>query len=167
MICIIQIHNYLYELMNEVKTGGNLGCTDHALIEYLISRNTGLVKINVRTLNFNRANWLFTELLNEIPSAVVIMDIGVEQNWQLLKDTFLRAQELPIPWHKKSSTEGRKSARLNKDLLVKLKEKRGMHRQEAETRGVGRIEKSCLGIQRWDQESQNTHGMELCMVCEK
>ncbi|KFZ48070.1 hypothetical protein N321_02745, partial [Antrostomus carolinensis] len=81
-------------------------------------------------LNFRRANFqLFKELLDGIPWETVLMDIGTEQSWQVFKDTFLRAQELCIPQHKKSSRGGRKLAWLSKDLLVKLREKKEMYRE--------------------------------------
>ena len=53
----------------------------------------------------------------------------MEQSWQQFKDAFLIAQELSIPQHKKLSTGGRKPAWLNKDLLVKLKDKKEKYRQ--------------------------------------
>ena len=55
------------ELIKEVKIGGSLGCSDHALVEFMISRNVGLVKNGVRSINFRKSNlWLFKELLDEI-----------------------------------------------------------------------------------------------------
>ncbi|KFV50335.1 hypothetical protein N328_01276, partial [Gavia stellata] len=56
-------------------------------------------------------------------------DKGAEQSWQIFKDTFHRPQELSIPRYKKSGKEGKRLAWLNRDLLVKLKGKKGMHRQ--------------------------------------
>jgi len=40
------------ELIKEVKIGGSLGYSNSALGEYMISRNMGLGKSNVTTLNF-------------------------------------------------------------------------------------------------------------------
>ena len=40
------------ELIKEVKIGGSLGCSDHTLVEFVISMNTRLAKSKVRTLNF-------------------------------------------------------------------------------------------------------------------
>lgn len=45
------------KLIREMRTGGSLGCSDHALAEFLISRNTGLAENKVRTLNFRRVNF--------------------------------------------------------------------------------------------------------------
>ena len=56
------------ERVREVKTGGSLGCSDHALLEFLILKNVGLAKSRDRTLYFRRAKfWLPTELLSGIP----------------------------------------------------------------------------------------------------
>jgi len=55
------------------------------------------------------------------------MDIGMEQCWQLFKDTFLRAQEFSAPQHEKSHRGGKKLAWLSKDLLAKLREKMEMY----------------------------------------
>ncbi|KAM9168311.1 very low-density lipoprotein receptor-like [Mergus octosetaceus] len=90
----------------------------------------GLAKSKVRTLNFRRANFqLFKELVDEIPWDTVLRDRGSDQSWQLFKDIFLRAQELSIPMCNKSSREGRKPVRLRNDLLVKLRQKKELHRQ--------------------------------------
>ena len=32
------------ESIREVKTGGSLGCSDHALVEFVILKNAGLAK---------------------------------------------------------------------------------------------------------------------------
>ena len=45
------------EISKGVNTGGSLGCSDHALVEFVISRDVGLAKSGVRTLNFGRANF--------------------------------------------------------------------------------------------------------------
>jgi len=51
----------------------------------------------VKTLNFRSVSFqLFKELLDEIPCQVVLRDKGMEQSWQVFKDTSLRAQELSI-----------------------------------------------------------------------
>jgi len=51
-------------LIKEIKIGGNLGCSDHALVELMISINMGLEKSIARMLNFKSAVFhLFKELL--------------------------------------------------------------------------------------------------------
>jgi len=74
-----------------------------ALIEFMISRNMGLVKSGVRTLNFGRAYFrLFEESLDEITWEALLRDKGIEASSLLFKDVFQRAQEL--------SKKGRKEA---------------------------------------------------------
>ena len=96
------------ESIKEVKIGGSLGCSDHALVEFVILKNAGLAKSRARTLCFRRANfWLLKELLSGIPWETVLKGMGTEQSWQLFKDTLLRVQRLSIPQQKKSSRGGR------------------------------------------------------------
>ena len=99
------------EITEGVKVGGSLGCSDNALVKFMISRNVGLAKSGVRILNFRRANFkLFKELLAKIPCDAVLKDKDVEESWLLFKDAFLGAQELSIPLNKKVSRGGRKLA---------------------------------------------------------
>ena len=72
---------------------------------------------------------LFKELVDGTLWKTALRDKGAEQSWPLFKDILFRAQELSIPMCKKSGKEGRRSAWLSKDLLVKLKYKKEMHRQ--------------------------------------
>ena len=74
----------------EVKIGGNPGCSDHALVEFVIWRNAGLAESRVRTLNFGRASFqLLKELLDEISWEAGLKGIETEQSWRLFKDTLL------------------------------------------------------------------------------
>ncbi|KAK4816396.1 hypothetical protein QYF61_016713 [Mycteria americana] len=106
------------KLITDIKIEGSLGCSDHALVEFAVLRETGQAKSKVRTLNFRKAKFqLFKE------------DKGAEQSWQIFKDAFHRAQELSIPRCKKSGKEGKRPAWMSQELLVKLKGKKEMHRQ--------------------------------------
>jgi len=90
------------ETIKDIKIGGRLGCSDHALVEFAILRNMGLAKSGVRTLNFRRVNFrLLKVLLDEISWEEVFRNKGVEQGWLLFKDAFLRAQVLSIPQKRK------------------------------------------------------------------
>jgi len=92
------------EGIREVKIGGSMGCSDHALVDLVIWKNAGLAKIRVRTLSFRRANfWLLKELLSGMPWETVLKGTGTEQSCQLFKDTLLRVQWLSIPQQKKLS----------------------------------------------------------------
>ena len=96
------------ESIREVKIGGSLGCSDHALVEFVIWKNAGLAKSRARTLCFRRANFqLLKELLGGIPWETVLKGIGTKQSWQFFNDTVLRAQWLSIPQQKKLSKQGR------------------------------------------------------------
>ncbi|KFW72584.1 hypothetical protein AS28_04447, partial [Pygoscelis adeliae] len=93
-------------------------------------RDMGQEKRRVRTLNFRRANLQFFKQLEDgIPWETALRDKGGGHSWQLFKDIFLRAQELSIPTRKKLGKKCRRPAWLSKDLLVKLKCKKEMHRQ--------------------------------------
>ena len=106
------------ELIGDVKIGGSLGCSDHALVEFAVLRDMGKAKSKVRTLNFRKANFhLFQELVNRTPWETALRDKGAEQNWQIFKDAFHRAQELSIPRCKKSGKEGKRPAWISQDLL--------------------------------------------------
>jgi len=60
------------ELM-QVKTGGILGCGDHALVEFAVLKNKGQAKTKVRTLSFRKAKFQsFKELLSRTPWEMVL-----------------------------------------------------------------------------------------------
>ena len=117
------------ETIKDIKTGGSLCCSDHTLAEFMISRDVGLAKSGVRTLNFGRANFkLFNRLLAKIPWDAVLKDKDVEESWLLFKDALLKAQEVSIPLNKKVGRRDRKPAWLGKDLLGTLRAKKGAYK---------------------------------------
>ncbi|KAK4825589.1 hypothetical protein QYF61_000678 [Mycteria americana] len=80
------------ELISDVKIGGSLGCSDHALVELTVLRDMGQAKSKVRTLNFRKAKFhLFKKLVNGTPWETAFRDKGAEQSWQIFKDAFHRA----------------------------------------------------------------------------
>ncbi|PKU36007.1 nedd4-binding protein 2-like 2 [Limosa lapponica baueri] len=118
------------ELIRDVKIGGNLGCSDHALVEFTVLRDTCRTRSVVGTLSFRKTNLqVFKELVKRTLWEMVLRDKGAEQSWQIFKDAFHRAQELSIPRCKKSSKKRKRPAWLSQDLLVKLKAKKELHRQ--------------------------------------
>jgi len=67
------------ELIGGVKTGGSLGCSDHALVEFTLLRDTGKARKIVSTPNFRKANFqLFKELVSIKPWEMVLRDRGVQ-----------------------------------------------------------------------------------------
>ena len=70
------------ELIGDAKTGGSLGCSHHALVEFTVLKDTGQAKSKVRTLNFRKANFqLFKELVNRTLWETALRDKGAEQSW--------------------------------------------------------------------------------------
>jgi len=56
------------ELIRDTKTGGSLGCSDHALVEFTVLSDMGRARNIVRTPNFRKANFqLFKVLVNRTP----------------------------------------------------------------------------------------------------
>jgi len=114
------------ELISDVKTGGSLGCSDHALVDFAVLRSMDQVKSKVRTLNFRKATFqLSKKLVNRTPWETALRDRGAEQGCQIFKDIFHRTQECPIPRCKKSGKKGKRPAQLSRDLL--FKEQKEMH----------------------------------------
>lgn len=109
-------------LIREVKIGGTVGCSKHALGEFVVSRNLGLVNGWSQTSGCSRNQWVRSPGKQSLRA-------GTQQSWQLLKDAFLTAQELSVSQHKKSSRGGWKPEWLSKDLQVKQRDKKGMYRQ--------------------------------------
>lgn len=94
----------------------------------MILRNTDLANSKVRTLNLHRANFQLFVPVDEIPWKAVIRDKGFEQRWQLVKDA-LETKNSSIHMCKKASRKAKKPGWLSKDLLLRLRCKKEMHRQ--------------------------------------
>jgi len=70
------------KLIGDIKTGGNLGCSDHTLVQFTVLRGMGKAKNIVRTPHFRKANFqIFKELVSRTPSETVLWDRGAEQSW--------------------------------------------------------------------------------------
>lgn len=67
--------------------------------------------------------------MDETPWETALRDNEAEQRCQLFKDIFLKAQELSIPTCINLDKEGPRTSWLNEDFLVKIKNKKKMHRQ--------------------------------------
>lgn len=67
------------ELILNVKIGGSLGCSNHALVEFAVLRNMGQVRNKVMPLNFRKADFqLFKEITSGIHWETSLRDKGVE-----------------------------------------------------------------------------------------
>jgi len=115
-------------LVEDVKVGGRLGCSDHEMVEFRILRGGSRGISRIKTLDFRRANFgLFKELLGGILWARALEGRGVQECWSLFKHHFLHAQERCIPLRKKSRKGGRRPTWMSKELLAELRWKRKVH----------------------------------------
>jgi len=95
-------------LVEDVKVGGRLGCSDHEMVEFRILRGGSREISRIKTLDLRRANFgLFKELPGGIPWARALEGRGVQECWSLFKCHFLHAQERCIPLRKKCCKGGR------------------------------------------------------------
>jgi len=115
-------------LVEDVKVGGRLGCSDHEMVESRILRGGSRAISRIKTLDLRRANFgIFKELLGGILWARALEGRGVQEYWSLFKCHFLHAQEWCIPLRRKLSKGGRRRAWLNKELLAEIRQKRKVH----------------------------------------
>jgi len=115
-------------LVEDVKAGGRLGCSDHEMVEFRILRGGSRAISRIKTFDFRTAKFgLFKELLGGIPWARTLEGRGVQECWSLFKHPFLHAQERCIPLTKKFRKGGRRPTWLNKEFLAELRWKRKVH----------------------------------------
>jgi len=94
------------ELVENVKVGGRLGCSDHEIMEFRILGGGIRTISRIKSLDLRRANsGLFKELLGGIPWARALEDRGAHECWSLFKRHFLHTQDWCIPLSKKSRKE--------------------------------------------------------------
>lgn len=67
------------ELIEGVKIGGCMVCSEHTLPQFLILRNMGLAKRKVKTLNFQRMNF---ELLKDLVDKIHTLHTLHHHMWQ-------------------------------------------------------------------------------------
>jgi len=94
-------------LVEDVKVGGRLGCSDHEMVFRILHGGRRAIS-RIKTLDFRRANFgPFKDLLGEIPWVRALKVRGVQESWLLFKHHFLHAQDWCTPLSKKSSKRGR------------------------------------------------------------
>jgi len=112
-------------LVEDVKVGGSLSCSDHEMGEFRIPLGGSRAISRTKTLDFRRAKFnLFKELLGGIKWDRALEGRGVQECWSLFKHHFLHAQERCIPLRKKSSKGGRRPIWMSKELLAEIRWKR-------------------------------------------
>ena len=127
------------------------------------------LKVYIAQTSLKTPASLFKALLDEISWEAVLGDKGVEENEYSSRMLFLAAQELSLPQNKKVGREGRKSARLGKDLLVKRKGKEetisAVESQNHRISGIGRdLERSSSPIPLLEQEHLDQVTQECVQV---
>lgn len=114
----------LKEIVKDIKNGGSLRCSNHALFEFVILRNIGLAKSRVRTLNFRREN--SGCLRNRWMRSPGKLSSGERRGAKvaILYGCLSESMSSPSLRTRKQGRGGRKSAWLGKELLL-YRRKRG------------------------------------------
>lgn len=114
------------ELVEDVKVESSLFCT----VGFKILRGLGNTNSKITTLDFPRADFgLFRDLLGRIPCETALEGKGAQENWLIIKDDILRAQEWSITVCRKMSRHGRGPAWVNVELQTEPKQKKETHRR--------------------------------------
>jgi len=73
-------------LVEHLKAGGNLGCSDHEMMEFRILRGGSRAISRIKTLDFQRPNFgLFKDLLGGMLWVRALEGRGVQESWSLFK----------------------------------------------------------------------------------
>lgn len=114
------------ELVGNVES--SLFCTKHETAEFKILRGVSDTNSRITTLNFPRADFgLFRDLLGRIPCETALEGKGAQENWLIIKDNFLKAQEWSMTVCKQSSRHGRRPVWVNVELQTEPKDKKEAH----------------------------------------
>uniref|UniRef100_A0A8C8RGD0 Maestro heat like repeat family member 6 n=1 Tax=Pelusios castaneus TaxID=367368 RepID=A0A8C8RGD0_9SAUR len=106
------------ELIGEVEVNGNLGSSDHEMVEFRILINGRKEKSRTHILDFRKADFgSLRELMGRVPWEADLKGKGVQDSWLYFKETLLEAQEDNIPMCRKNSKCGWRPAWLSKGTL--------------------------------------------------
>ncbi|CAM5167297.1 unnamed protein product [Natator depressus] len=118
------------ELVGEAKVDGNLGGSDHEMVEFRILTQGRKESSRIRTLDFRKADFdSLRELLGKIPWENNMRGKGVQESWLYFKESLLRLQGQTIPMCRKKSKYGRRPAWLNSEILADLKYKKEAYKK--------------------------------------
>ncbi|KAM7160392.1 uncharacterized protein RBU57_010555 [Macrochelys suwanniensis] len=113
------------ELVGEAKVDGNIGGSDHEMVEFRIRTQGRKESSRIQTLDFRKADFdPLRELMGKVPWENNMRGKGVEESWLYFKESLLRLQEQTIPMCRKKSKYGRRPAWLNSEILADLKHKK-------------------------------------------
>ncbi|CAM4612895.1 unnamed protein product [Lepidochelys olivacea] len=118
------------ELVWEAKVDGNLGGSDHELVEFRILTQGRKVSSRIRTLDFRKADFdSLRERMARIPWENNMRGKGVQESWLYFKESLLRLQGQTIPMSRKNSKYGRRPAWLHGEILADLKHKKEAYKK--------------------------------------
>ncbi|CAM5095950.1 unnamed protein product [Natator depressus] len=121
IICITAAHN----IVGEAKVDGNLGGSDHEMVEFRILTQGRKESSRIQTLDFRKADFdSLRELMGKIPWENNMRGKGVQESWLYFKVSLLTLQGQTIPMCRKNSKYGRQPAWLNNEILAALKYKK-------------------------------------------
>ncbi|PKU44308.1 glycerol kinase [Limosa lapponica baueri] len=73
-------------LVEDIKVGSSLGCSDHEKVEFRIVGSTCKTTSRIETVDFRRANfYLFKKLLGEIPWVTTLEGRVAQESWLIFK----------------------------------------------------------------------------------
>ena len=155
-------------MVEDVKVGCRLCCSDHEMGEFMILRGGSRAISRIKTLDFRRAKFgLFNELLGGIPWATVLEGRGVQECWSLFKHYFLHAQERCILLRKKSSKRRQETCMVKQGASSRDQVgEKGPWNVERGTSHLGRVQECCQSGQS-DEEGQGPPGIEAGKGCQK
>ncbi|CAM4671973.1 unnamed protein product, partial [Lepidochelys olivacea] len=114
----------------EAKVDGNLGGSDHELVEFRILTQGRKVSSRIWTLDFRKADFnSLMERMARIPWGTNLKGKGVQESWLYFKESLLRLQGQTIPMSRKNSKYGRRPAWLNGEILADLKHKKEAYKK--------------------------------------
>ncbi|KAG6928006.1 hypothetical protein G0U57_008907, partial [Chelydra serpentina] len=113
------------EIVEEAIVDGNLGGSDHEMVEFRILTQGRKESSRIQSLDFRKADFdSLRELMGKVPWENNMRGKGVEESWLYFKESLLRLQEQTIPMCRKKSKYGRRPAWLNSEILAHLKHKK-------------------------------------------
>ncbi|CAM5108800.1 unnamed protein product [Eretmochelys imbricata] len=116
------------ELVGEAKVEGNLGGSDHEMVEFRILTQGRKESSRIQTLDNRKADFDSLRELR-IPWENNMRGKGVQESWLYFKESLLRLQGQTIPMCRKNSKYGRRPAWLNSEILADLKHKKEAYKK--------------------------------------
>jgi len=132
-------------LVGDVVVGDCLGFSDHEIIEFLVQGEIKRGASNITTMDFQRADFgLFRTLVERVPWDRVLKGKGVQEGWTFFKEEVLKTQEQAVPMCRKTNRWGRGPTWLNRELLLRLREKKeGLPHMEERAGNPRGLQGSC------------------------